>query len=195
VSVAAFGSDRIEQEVGQGSRRVPGAARRGRGGTVYLADVGELDARGQAALLAVLERLSTDDDRGVRTIAGSDGELRRLAEQGHFRAELYSRLAGFEIRLPTLRACPEDIGLLVRQLGRDNERARLRLSTPALRHLLGHPWPFNREQLHACLTAASMLPSMDAVVGLDAVRDALRGARQSNVSNDEGESPSGPLPH
>jgi hypothetical protein len=194
VGVSAFRADQLDEELGQGSRRSPGAARRGRGGTVYLADVGGLDARSQAALLAVLERMPAGG-QGVRVVAGSDRELRKSAGQGQFRAELYSRLAGFEIRLPSLRECPEDIGLLVRQLGCDGERPRIRLSTPALRYLLGHPWPFNREQLHACLETASMLPSMETAIGEQVVRDALRGARRTSLSSDDGAPLEKPIKH
>ena len=195
VGVSAFGPERMEAELGAGSRFAPGAARRGRGGTMYLADVGQLDGRAQVALLAALERLPAGE-QGVRVVAGADRELRRSAGKGgHFRAELYSRLAGFEVRLPTLRESPEDIGLMVRQLGHMGDRARLRLSTPALRHLLGHSWPFNREQLLACLTTASMLPSTDGFIGEDVVRDALLGAHRSNLSLTDSEPPSGPLHH
>jgi pSer/pThr/pTyr-binding forkhead associated (FHA) protein len=192
LGVSGFDAGQIEEELGQGSRRAPGAARRGRGGTVYLVDVGHLDDRAQTSLLAALERLSSGDS-GVRVASGSDQDLRRLVSEGRFRAALYSRLAGFEVRLPALRNRLEDIGLLVRQVGRDGERARLRLSTPALRCMLAHAWPFNREQLHACLTTASMLFSGDTIIGEDAIRDALLSS--SGEASHGGQPEPGPLRH
>jgi pSer/pThr/pTyr-binding forkhead associated (FHA) protein len=193
LGVSGFDARRLEEELGEGSRRSPGIARRGRAGTLFLADVGRLDARAQVSVLAALERLPGGEG-GIRVVSGSDVELRDLVARRRFRPELYSRLAGFEVRLPPLRDRLEDIALLVRQIGHDGDLPRFRLTTPAFRHLLGHGWPFNREQLHACLVTASMLPSGETTIGEEAIRDALR-SRRTNVSS--ADSPPDPrrLPH
>lgn len=195
VSVSALSPDRIERELGQGTRRVPGVARRARAGTLYLADVGKLDGGGQAALLSALKRLPVEGEQGIRIVAGTDRDLRDLAGRNRFRPELYSRLAGFEVRLPPLRQRPEDIGLLVRQLCDDESRPALRLSTPALRYALGYDWPYNREQLRGALTAAAVLRSTDEVIEAQVLRDVIRGSRGTSLSIEPSRSTSGPVRH
>lgn len=79
------------------------------GGTLFLDELGELPLHQQVKLLRVLEqrtvtrlgaRSATDVD--FRLVAATNRDLRRMAEQASFRADLYYRVAVLVFRLPSL---------------------------------------------------------------------------------------------
>ncbi|GAB5468380.1 MAG: sigma-54 dependent transcriptional regulator [Rhodospirillales bacterium] len=89
------------------------------GGTVFLDEISEISPSFQVSLLRFLQggevkplgadRLHHAD---VRVIAASNRPLYELVERGEFRRDLYYRLKGFELHIPSLRARPEDIPAL-----------------------------------------------------------------------------------
>jgi hypothetical protein len=92
-------------------------------GTLFLDEIGDLELGAQAALLRVLQEgevrpvgssraVSVD----IRLLSATHRDLDVLADQGAFRPDLLSRLAGFRLRLPPLRLRREDLGLLVSRL-------------------------------------------------------------------------------
>src|SRR5437868_7563667 len=92
------------------------------GGTLVLDEVGELPLELQPKLLRVLEtgRIRRVGGAGesavsVRVVAMTLRNLSIEAQRGAFRADLYYRLAGFELALPPLRRRRGDIPLLVRR--------------------------------------------------------------------------------
>lgn len=81
------------------------------GGWIFLDEVARLNSAAQAALLRALENGevrpvgSTRTKKvNVRVIAATNEPLDHLVEKGEFRADLLSRLRGYEIVLPPLRA-------------------------------------------------------------------------------------------
>ena len=98
------------------------------GGTLVLDEIGELPIDLQPKLLRVLEtgRIRRVGGAGeasvsVRVVAMTLRNLAYEAQRGHFRADLYYRLAGFELVLPPLRRRRGDIPLLVRHFLREIE--------------------------------------------------------------------------
>src|SRR4029078_9242039 len=89
-------------------------------GPLFLDEVGELTAAGQAKLLRILEghpflpvgateEVSVD----VRVIAATNQNLQKYVRDKRFREDLYYRLSVFELYLPPLRDRGDDMGLLV----------------------------------------------------------------------------------
>lgn len=90
------------------------------GGTVFLDEIGDLPLDMQPLLLRVLEQKQvlphgTNRHRTVdiRIIAATLHDLRADVNQKRFREDLYYRLAGATVTLPSLDQHPEDIPLLV----------------------------------------------------------------------------------
>ncbi len=96
-----------------------GVARAAEGGTLFLDEVGELSLANQAKLLRLIERgdvytlgSALPERVNVRIIAATNHELRQQVARKLFRADLFYRLAGFQLELPPLRERPDDIPAL-----------------------------------------------------------------------------------
>ncbi|MDD3530712.1 MAG: sigma-54 dependent transcriptional regulator [Gallionellaceae bacterium] len=79
------------------------------GGTLFLDELGELPLHQQVKLLRVLEQRTvtrlgsrTPTALDFRLVAATNRDLRGMAEQGTFRADLYYRVAVLLFRLPSL---------------------------------------------------------------------------------------------
>ena len=128
------------------------------GGTLFLDEIGELTPLLQAKLLRVLEdqvirRVGgiRDMQVDVRVIAASNRDLEKAVREGHFRQDLYYRLAIIAIFIPPLRDRKEDILPLVDFfIDRYNRRFKknIRGITEETRYLLmSHNWPGNVREL------------------------------------------------
>ena len=128
------------------------------GGTVFLDEIGEIDASIQVKLLRVLETRSFERVGGsetlrvdVRIVAATNRDLKRMVEEGKFREDLYYRLDVIRVHLPPLRERPDDIpALLAAALGQacaDNRRQIRGFTSGALALLVRHPWPGNVREL------------------------------------------------
>jgi DNA-binding NtrC family response regulator len=91
------------------------------GGTLFLDEIGEMPLLLQSKLLRVLETgrvlaLGEAQERpvDVRIIAATNADLAGEISAGHFREDLYFRLARFVVVVPPLRERREDIALLAR---------------------------------------------------------------------------------
>lgn len=90
------------------------------GGTLFLDEIGELSMTVQAKLLRVLQEGTFErvgDTKTVKTdvriIAATNKDIKKLAEAGDFREDLYFRLAVFPVEIPPLRERKEELPLLV----------------------------------------------------------------------------------
>jgi transcriptional regulator with GAF, ATPase, and Fis domain len=145
----------------------PGLFRSAERGTLLLDEIGELPLDSQAALLRVLQEgevLPLGGTRpvpvDVRVLSATSRDLGALAEQGRFRRDLYQRLAGYAVTLPSLRERAEDIGLIIAALLRKLSKQGadpLAFTADAVRALLRYEWPGNVRELEHCLRAALLL--------------------------------------
>ena len=144
-------------------------------GTIFLDEVAELSLEAQAALLRVLEDgvvTPVGSTRGrrvdVRVVAATHKDLRQAVANDAFRADLYTRLAGWLLILPPLRDRPLDLMPLTAQfLSRG-----FRLDPDAAEALLAHGWPGNVRELKSVVARAEAL-ARDGVIGLDALPQEL----------------------
>ncbi len=126
-------------------------------GTVFLDEIGEMEANAQLKLLRVLQerevrpvgstRSRTID---VRVLAATNRDLKRLVEENKFREDLWYRLNVIRISVPPLRERRSDIPLLAQFfLDRSNQRygQRARLTESGLKALTEYTWPGNVRQI------------------------------------------------
>jgi two-component system nitrogen regulation response regulator GlnG len=167
-----------------------GFFRRAHGGTLFLDEIGEAPPEVQVLLLRALETgevypvgsaspLRVD----ARIIAATDADLEARVRSGDFRSPLLHRLAGFEIRLPTLRERRDDVGRLLlhflrHELARLGEEWRLDpasptfdpywLPLPVAARLARYDWPGNVRQLRN--VARQLVIGSRGLAALDASR-------------------------
>jgi len=135
------------------------------GGTLFLDEVGDIPPGMQVKLLRLLEsgtyrRVGSTELRrtDVRVVAATHRDLPAMVADGHFREDLYYRLATFPIQLPALRERAEDIPLLAAALlARVAPERRLALSAGALQRLAEHAFPGNVRELRNVLERAALL--------------------------------------
>lgn len=137
------------------------------GGTLVLDEIGELPKETQAMLLRVLQDgeflkvgSSKVEKTDVRIIASTNVNLEHAVATGKFRADLYYRLSGVRIDLPSLRErSKEDICLLFRKFSSDfADKFRLckfSLTHDAVGLLTSYRWPGNIRQLKNVAEAAT----------------------------------------
>jgi two-component system, NtrC family, response regulator AtoC len=97
----------------------------------------------------------------VRVIAASNRDLERAVREGHFRQDLYYRLAIISIFLPALRERKEDIQALVNfflaHYNRKFRKSVQGLTDETRRLLLSYDWPGNVRELKNALERAMIL--------------------------------------
>ncbi|MEM7355290.1 MAG: sigma 54-interacting transcriptional regulator [Acidobacteriota bacterium] len=165
INCAAIPADLLEAELfGIGKGVATGVTQRAgkfllaEGGTLMLDEIGELQPALQAKLLRALQEKQIQPVGGrpqsvdVRIVAATNAHLEQRIEEGDFRQDLYYRLAGFQLEIPPLRQCPEDIPRLIEHFMRSvahDSGIRIRgLTIKALRLLTAYPWPGNIRELH-----------------------------------------------
>ncbi|MBZ5527424.1 MAG: sigma-54 dependent transcriptional regulator [Acidobacteriia bacterium] len=138
------------------------------GGTLFLDEIGELSPLLQAKLLRVLEDQVVrrvggvrDFQVNVRVIAASNRDLERAVREGHFRQDLYYRLAIISIFIPPLRDRKDDI-LPLADFFLDHYNRKFRKSVRGMteetrRLLLENEWPGNVRELKNAIERAMIL--------------------------------------
>jgi pSer/pThr/pTyr-binding forkhead associated (FHA) protein len=148
-----------------------GLVRAANGGTLFLDEIGDLPPSSQAALLRVLQErevMPVGGTRAVpidlRVVAATHRDLDDMVAEGSFRHDLFARLAGFRVTVPTLLERRTDLGILIGAL-----HARLfppdhpGFDIDAARLLLRYPWPLNVRELEQALATAQVLAGSEAI--------------------------------
>ena len=170
VSCAALPDTLIESELfGYEKGAFTGANARKKGrfelaeaGTIFLDEIGDINASTQVKLLRVLqerefERLGgTESVRvNVRVIAATNKDMEKAIAEGTFREDLYYRLNVFTIFVPPLRERKADLLLLadhfLEKFSREHGKVIKRISTPAIDMLMSYHWPGNVRELENAL--------------------------------------------
>ncbi len=169
------------------------------GGTIFLDEVGDTSPEAQAKLLRVLEtgrfrRLGGTSEIAVdvRVVAATNRDLAQATTRGHFREDLYYRLATFTVTIPPLRARADDIPDLVGHfIARFNRRFSCdkRIDPIAVDVLKRHAWPGNvRELIH--VIEQSVVLCDGRVIGVDDLPASVRSEIVQPMTADEDGIPS-----
>ncbi len=138
------------------------------GGTLFLDEIGNMPYELQTLLLRVLqERVYSpvgcrEEYRAdVRIVAATNEDLRKAVAEGHFREDLYHRLAEFVIIQPSLKECSEDIPALANffriQTADELKKEVAGFTEEAMESLLAYSWPGNVRELYNKVRCAVLL--------------------------------------
>lgn len=144
------------------------------GGTLFLDEVGNLALETQQLLLrAIQERQyrpvgdKADRNFNVRIIAATNENLEKAVSEKRFRQDLLYRLHDFEITVPPLRDCLEDVMPLAeffREIANKELECRVEgFSSEARKALLSYPWPGNVRELQQKIMGAVLQAQEGAV--------------------------------
>ena len=147
-------------------------------GTLFLDEVGAIEAPMQVDLLRVLEsqeftRLggSTPVRVDSRLICATNEDLERYVAEGRFREDLYYRINVFTIVAPPLRERRSDIPALaryfLRRLSTRMDRHFDQISADAIDTLCGHDWPGNVRELANVIERAMVMATPPALTARD----------------------------
>ena len=172
----------IEDRTATGVRGRRGKFEAADGGTLSLDEVSDLSVSAQAKLLRAIQDLAVERVGGngthridIRIVAATNRSLASLVERQLFRPDLYYRLSGVDIRVPTLRERRADIVELARYfLERHRATRALRLSSAATDALVSYAWPGNVRELERLMERAVALADGD-VIELDDLPVSIRG--------------------
>lgn len=137
------------------------------GSTLFLDEIGEINAATQVKLLRVLQEKKFERVGGqetievdVRVVAATNRNLEDEVKAGRFREDLYYRLNVVHLEVPALRERKEDIPLLIdafiKEFSAENGKD-LKIDAKAKSALFKYDWPGNIRQLRHCLEGASVM--------------------------------------
>ncbi|MEQ1665733.1 MAG: sigma-54 dependent transcriptional regulator [Bdellovibrionales bacterium] len=151
------------------------------GGTLFLDEIGDLSMALQAKLLRVIQDKHIRPVGGnslkevdVRIISATHCDLKKMADDGHYREDLFYRLNVIPVRVPALRERTEDIPLLVesfiKKFALQNNSKIKGVKPEALAILMAHPWPGNVRELENVIERAMVL-SRDEFIEKEMILD------------------------
>lgn len=143
-------------------------------GTIFLDEIGEMNLDLQAKLLRVLEShtyIKVGDTQtskvDVRIIAATNRDLKKEADEGRFRLDLFYRLSVFSIELPSLAHRREDILLIAKhylaEFTTKVNRPAMEMDEEFERLLVSHKWKGNIRELKNIMERAVILTDSDMI--------------------------------
>ncbi len=138
------------------------------GGTLFLDEIGDMPLSMQVKILRALQERQIERVGGVKSInvdvrivTATHQNLETMVAEGKFRRDLFYRLQGVRLQLPSLRDRTDDLPLLINHLlGRAAERLSrpaATVSPEAMRCIWTYQWPGNVRELQHVLEAAMVL--------------------------------------
>jgi two-component system, NtrC family, response regulator HydG len=172
----------IEDRAATGVRGRRGKLEAAEGGTLFLDEVSDLSLSAQAKLLRAVQDLAIERVGGhnthqldVRIIAATNRGLGELVKRRLFRQDLFYRLSGVDVRVPTLRERRPDVLELAEYfLARHSGMRPLRISQLAADALVTYDWPGNVRELERLMERAVTLADSE-VLDLDDLPPTIRG--------------------
>jgi len=182
LNCSAFSKELLESELfGHKAGAFTGATKdkkglieEAKGGTLFLDEIGEMPLDLQPKLLRLLENgtymrvgdtkeLKTD----IRLIAATNRNLQNEIIAGHFRDDLYYRIAVFVIEIPTLRQRSKDIPALAKHYLKiytdKTNKVIAGISKEAMEALMQHEWKGNVRELKNIIERAVILEDSNMI--------------------------------
>jgi len=168
-------------------------------GTVFLDEIGELDAGFQVKLLRFLQERTIrpvgaprEKPVDVRIVAATNRDLQKMVDAQKFREDLWYRLNVVKLTLPPLRERRYDIPLLSRffvNLYNERYSRDTKLTDSGLKTLQEQTWPGNVRQLqHLIERLVILAPRIDGEAIHDAIHESeSREANPESLAETEAE--------
>lgn len=182
LNCSAFSKELLESELfGHKAGAFTGATKdkkglieEARGGTLFLDEIGELPLDMQPKLLRLLENgtyMRVGDTKeqkaNIRLIAATNRHLQNEIAAGHFRDDLYYRIAVFVIEIPSLRERIKDIPQLANHYLKiyalKTNKNISSISKEALVALVQHEWKGNVRELKNVIERAVILEDSNTI--------------------------------
>jgi two-component system response regulator HydG len=162
-------------------------------GTLFLDEIGDMPMNMQAKLLRVLEDgiiVPVGSTRSVvvdvRLISATNQNFQTLIEEKSFREDLYFRIKGVNITLPSLRDRSEDIPLLidffVQEAAQEIGSRVNGVTDSAMAILCAYEWPGNIRQLRHCIRTMVVMCDHDKLDVRDIPPEILKRRQLSGAS-------------
>ena len=180
VNCASIPESLIEAELfGYDEGAFTGARRKGavgrivqaNGGTLFLDEIGDMPLSLQARLLRVLQERCVTPLGSHKTIAvdiavigATHRNLREMIERQLFREDLYYRLNGLVLRLPSLRERTDLAVVAHRILQSECPQGAPEISPAVMELLRRYHWPGNIRQLANVLRTAAVMATGEATI-------------------------------
>lgn len=172
---------------GADARRI-GRFEQANGGTIFLDEIGDMNANLQAKLLRVLQEKTVQRVGGrenvpvdVRVIAATHRDLEAAIRERLFREDLFYRLSVVTIKLPPLNQRADDIPDMVRyflrRYGPEAGVAAPAITPEAIALLQSQTWPGNVRELENTVRKA-LLIARDYTISQDHVKEVLAKSRE-----------------
>ena len=156
-----------------------GRLERAHGGTLFLDEITETPPGFQAKLLRALEQMQFERVGGsenirvnVRVVSTTNQDILKQVRHGAFRADLYYRLAGVRVEMPSLRDriddLPELVWWFVNEFASEAGRAITKIDRSTLDIFQAYAWPGNIRQLRNAVRTAMILGKGPILSVLDA---------------------------
>jgi two-component system nitrogen regulation response regulator GlnG len=174
------------------------------GGTIFLDEVGDMSPATQSKVLRLLQEQKFERVGGhetisvdVRMISATNRDLDLMIENNEFRLDLFHRLNGFEIKLPSLREREGDLKLLLdhflkrynAQLGKNV----VEIAPDALAQLENYSWPGNIRELQGAVRRAILMATGPTIVPELLPKEILEEMSSSSEESDRGNTSAGAI--
>ncbi len=192
---------------GATARRI-GRFEQAHSGTLFLDEVGDIDAGVQTKLLRVLQEGEIERVGGlqpvrvdVRVIAATNRDLRKAIQDGHFREDFYYRLNVFSVQVQPLCNRTDDIPALVEhflaKFSAETGKSLRGVDSAVLDVFMRYEWPGNVRELENVIERAAVLAEED-VITLAEIPQEMLFARRRETRGDSTAAPdtlADTLPH
>ena len=167
------------------------------GGTVFLDEIGDMNAFLQSKILRVLENqtfMRVGGEReikvDIRIIAATNKDLETMVREGLFRKDLYYRLKVMVVEMPPLRDRLEDILLLSNLFIEENNKEYNKnvkaFSEDAKKLMIQYSWPGNVRELKNVIERAMILTDQNMITPKQLPFELKRAEKMVEGDTDQG---------